>query len=79
MADAQLISMLRTGQEDLQWFDSNLDKLIKEFNNQFIAFRNKEVIESREYLDQLLASLKEQNIDASNVFIKFVSKIKSIL
>lgn len=79
MTDAQLVSMIRNGQEDLQWFDSNLDKLMKEFNNQFIAFRNKEVIESSEDLEKLVSSLKKQNIETSNVFIKFVSKIKSIL
>lgn len=79
MADAELVSMLRSGQEDLQWFDSNLSSLIEGFNNRFVAFRNKKVIESSSELDKLISSLKKNGIDTSNVFIKFVSKVRHIL
>ena len=79
MADAQLISMLKSGQEDLEWFDSNLNKLISEFNNKFIAFSNKKVIESDNNLNELMVKLNEKGIDSSNIFVKFVSKVKYIL
>ena len=74
-----IVTMLKSGQDDLRWFDSNLDNLMKDFNNRFIAFRNKEVIEASEDLDRLISSLKEKGIDIPNVFIKFVSKVKHIL
>lgn len=77
MADMQLVQMLKSGQEDLEWFDSNLNVLLKDFNNMFIAFRNKKVIESDQDLNRLIEKLKD--VDTSNVFVKFVSKVKYIL
>jgi len=77
MADTQLVQMLKSGQEDLEWFDSNLNVLLKDFNNMFIAFRNKKVIESDQDLNRLMEKLKD--VDTSNVFVKFVSKVKYIL
>ena len=79
MADMQLVQMLKSGQEDLEWFDSNLNALLKDFNNMFIAFRNKKVIESDQDLNSLMEKLKEKDVDTSNVFVKFVSKVKYIL
>ena len=79
MEDAKLVSMLQAGQEDLQWFDSNLSKLVKEFNNKFIAFSNKEVIVSSDDPEKLIEILNKKGMDTSGVFIKFVSKVKSIL
>ena len=79
MTNTQLINMLKSGQEDLQWFDSNLNKLISEFNNKFIAFSNKKVIESDNDLNGLMVKLNEKGIDSSNIFVKFVSKVKYIL
>ena len=79
MADTQLIQMLKSGQEDLEWFDSNLNVILKDFNNMFIAFMHKKVIDSDQDLNKLIEKLKEKDVDTSNVFIKFVSKIKYIL
>lgn len=79
MADSQLIQMLKSGQNDLEWFDVNFNKLISQFNNQFIAFRNEEIIDSDIDLNKLMAKLKNKNVDTSNIFIKFVSRIKHIL
>jgi len=79
MQDSQVVQMLQRGQDDLRWFDANISRLIAEFNNKFIAFGNKEVVESDSDLDSLMSKLKKKNIDISNIFIKFVSKIKYIL
>ena len=77
MADKQIVQMLKSGQEDLEWFDSNLNALLKNFNNMFVAFRDKKVIESDHDLDKLMEKLKDA--DTSNIFVKFVSKVKYIL
>ncbi len=74
-----IMQMLVNGQNDLSWFESNLESLRLKYNNEFIAFYNKGVIEHDSNLDSLMKKLKSKNIDLSNVFIKFVSKIKSIL
>jgi len=76
---AEIIQMLKTGQDDLAWFDSNLNTLVNKYNNKFIAFHNHEIIDFDNEVDKLMKKLKNNNIDTSNVFIKFVSKIKAIL
>jgi len=73
----EIPQMILAGQEDLAWFESNINKLISKYNNKFIAFHNKKVIESDSDLDNLMKKLK--GVDTSNILIKFVSKIKSIL
>lgn len=79
MEEMSVVQMLESGQNDLLWFNSKLNWLISKYNNQFIAFRNEEVIDSDPNLEKLLKRLKLKNIDISNVFIEFVSRIKSIL
>lgn len=79
MADQEIVQMLESAQEDLKWFDINLTKFISEFNNRFIAFRNKSVLDSDTDFDKLLSKLKTKKIDASNVLVRFVSKVKYIL
>ena len=79
MTDTQLVQMLKSGQEDLEWFDANLNLLISKFNENFIAFRNKQVIEYDQDINKLMEKLKKSKIDTSNIFVKFVSKVKYIL
>ena len=74
-----IVQMLISGQDDIIWFESNLSYLKSKYDNRFIAFHNKEVIESDTNLDNLLRKLHDKNVDTSNIFIKFISKIKSIL
>lgn len=79
MESQSIVQMLVSGQSDLEWFNSNLNSLISKFNNQFIAFKNKIVVDSDSDLNRLMLKLKEKNIDTSNIFIKFVSRVKFIL
>jgi hypothetical protein len=79
MVDSSVIDMLQNGQEDMIWFNQNSEILVKKFNNSFIAFQNKQVLDSDRDLSALLKKLKSEKIDVSTVFIEFISDIKSIL
>jgi hypothetical protein len=79
MNDEDVVQLLLQGQNNLMWFNSNWNKLAKDFNNKFIAIENKEVIESDSDLDSLLDKLKSKGVDSSETMIKFISKIASIL
>ena len=79
MAEASVLQMLESGQNDLAWFESNLDSLKSRYNNKFVAFHNEEIIDVDTNMDNLMKKLKNKSIDTSNVFVKFVSKIKAIL
>lgn len=79
MENQNIVQMLVSGKSDLEWFNSNLDSLISKFNNEFIAFKDKAVIDVDSDLNRLMQKLKEKDVDTSNIFIRFVSKVKSIL
>ena len=71
--------MLVNGQNDLSWFESNLRNLRLKYNNEFIAFHKKKILEHDSNLDNLIEKLNGKNINPSNIFIKFVSKVRMIL
>jgi len=79
METQNIVQMLISGRNDLEWFNSNLSSLISRFNNQFIAFKDESVLDSDSDLNNLMTKLKQKGIDTSNILIRFVSKIKSIL
>lgn len=79
MEDISVLQMLESGRKDLIWFESNLDSLKAKYNNKFIAFHDSKVIDADTNIDNLINRLKNKGIDTSNIFIKFVSRIKTIL
>jgi len=79
MSEAKIIQTLINGENDLNWFDLNLNRLQTEYNNKFIAFQNEKIIESDPNFDNLMIKLKQKKIDTSNILVKFVSKVKFIL
>lgn len=79
MEEQQIVQMLVSGNNDLIWFESNLSRLLSDYSNKFVAFRDGTVLGADSNLDNLLQQLENKGIDVSNVFIKFVSRIKSIL
>ncbi len=74
-----IIKMLKTGQDDLKWFNANFSNLLEKYNEKFIAFYNKEIIDSDTDLNRLMSKLESRNINTSNVIVRYISKIKSIL
>jgi len=79
MTNNVIIQSLLQGREDVKWFNANSRTLKSEYNNKFIAFHDKKVLDSDKNLDNLMAKLNEKGVNISNVFIKFVSKVKAIL
>ena len=79
MSNTAVVDMLRSGYADMDWFDKNLSRLKKDFNNSFIAVQNKSILDSDKNLDVLMSKLHSKNVDMSTVFIEFVSNVKSIL
>jgi len=79
MSDTEIVQMIINGQKDLEWFNTNLERLKSEYDNMFVAFADKKIIDSDSVLDNLISKLKNKGIDISNIFIEFVSKTKFIL
>lgn len=78
-ANVSIVQLLRNGQNDLSWFSDNSDKFKNEYDGKFVAFHNKQIIDTDANFDSLLNKLRKDNVDTSSVFIKFISKVKMLL
>ncbi len=76
---SQYGELLLKGQEDIDWYNSHFDELVRTFNNQFVAIEDRGVVEADSNLDILFTKLTEKCIDPAETLIKFVSKVKVIL
>ena len=79
MSESMIVDMLLSGHNDLDWFDRKSGELKDLYNDKFIAFHNQKVIDADYNLTILIKRLKQNNVNISDVFIKFISKIKAIL
>ena len=79
MGDNQIVDMLVSGQQDLSWFDSHVGELKAKYNEKFVAFHNKEVLETDSDLNSLMEKLRKRNIDTASVLVRFVSRVKTLL
>ncbi|MBI2652864.1 hypothetical protein HYX00_05340 [Candidatus Woesearchaeota archaeon] len=79
MSNVEIVQMLIKGQNDLEWFYSNLDRFKSEYNDMFVAFSNQEIIDTDSVLDNLISKLRKKGFDISTIFIEFVTKTKFIL
>jgi hypothetical protein len=79
MGNMPAVQMLLGGREDLEWFTSNKEDLLTQYDMKFVAFCDKKILDSDADLEKLLTRLKRKGIDTSRVLIEFVSKVRSIL
>jgi hypothetical protein len=79
MGDADVVRLLQAGYSNLSWYEENLDSIKQEFDNRFIAISQCSVVASAKSVEEMMRELKKKNINASDVLIEHVSKIKSIL
>jgi hypothetical protein len=75
----QITSTLTRAYKDMDWFEANSKEFKKKYNNLFVAFKDKTVLDSDADLDTLLKRLKSRNVEVSSLFIEFVSTINKIL
>ena len=78
MQEAQILKMLTTFDSDLEWFKENLLSLKENYDQNYVAIENAEVIVHDKNIDNLITKLKQLGKDPSKVFIQFVSKVKAI-
>lgn len=78
MQEAQILKMLTAFDSDLEWFKENLTSLRKNYDQNYVAIENAEVIMHDKNIDNLITKLKQLGKDPSKIFIQFVSKVKAI-
>ena len=60
-------------QADTKWLRSNLLSLRVRYKGQYVAVKDRAIVESHENLKRLIAALKANGIDPGSVLIEFVT------
>lgn len=58
----------------IEFFRSHLNSITNDFNNQFVAIKGKEIVESGKTMEEVLTKSRKKGEDTSKLLIKFVSK-----
>lgn len=66
------LQLLKESEENIIWFQENLDYIREEFFNKIIAIKNKSIIASADNINELMRKLEENNIDPSEVLIESI-------
>ncbi|MBS1266587.1 MAG: hypothetical protein MAG795_00554 [Candidatus Woesearchaeota archaeon] len=72
------MNMLEKMDNNLDWYERNLNTIKNRFNESFVAIKDESVVASSKNLNSLLKQLKQKKINPNEAFISFVSKIKTI-
>ena len=75
----QVLELINRVESDLDWLDQNMPDLKKEYDQKFIAIKNKRVIAVGNFIEDVIKNLNLQNIDPSETLIYFISKLALVL
>ncbi len=73
------LELLKKSENDLEWFDENYEELKEEYDNEFVAIKEEQIISHNKDFEKLLNKLKAMKENPANITIKYISKIKMIL
>ena len=73
----QMLESLSTFEKDTSWFFRNKDKLLEDYENEFVAIENARVIDSDKDIDGLIKRLEGSGKNPATTVIKYVKKLKS--
>lgn len=73
------INLLLRAKKDLEWVRSNAGSFREEYNNRFIAVKNREILASSQTMESLLEALEKKGIDAGEVLVRYVSRVAMVL
>ena len=63
---------LKEMDEDAKWLHSNYNRLLTEFNDQYIAIKNQQPLEHDKDLDKLRERLEQRGIEPSQLLIEYI-------
>jgi predicted house-cleaning noncanonical NTP pyrophosphatase (MazG superfamily) len=58
--------------DDSKWLQKNYNELIKEFNLEFIAIRNHQVVAHHKEMNEFERELRQRNIAILDVVVEFI-------
>lgn len=79
MSQEEVLKNLIEAERNFMWFNNNLKHLLKEYDEQFVAVEKEKIVAHGDDLNEVSKELRDKGFNPSQVFIQFVSKIKSIL
>jgi len=58
---------------DLEWFKENSEKIRERYEENFVAIKNKSIIESAPLFSILIGKLEKEGVDSNLVIIKYIT------
>lgn len=75
----QNLKLLNQLEKDMDFLNKNMEFFKKEYDQKFIAIKDENVVAVGRLIEDVINTLKLQNIDSSETIIQFISKMKVIL
>lgn len=75
----ETINLLKSAKEDFIWFKENFKEIQEKYRGEFVAIKDKSIINSDVDYFELLERLKSQGIETSEVIIKKVLHPNEVL
>lgn len=75
----ECVQMLLRAHEDLKWYNDHLIVIKSKYQNRFIAFCNKTIVDSDTDFKRLLARMKRKGTYTGNTLFEYISDMKFIL
>lgn len=79
MSEQQVMELLNRSERELDWLSNNINSLKEKYDQKVIAIKDEKVVAVGILVEDVLENLRTQGIDASQVIIKFISKIVTII
>ena len=73
------LELLKKSEEDLEWFNENYEELKEDYDNEFVAIKEGNILAHNKDFEKLLNKLKTMKENPANITIKYISKIKIVL
>jgi len=70
----QELQMINEMEQDNKWLESHYEEIRKNYENKFIAIKNKVIVASSSTLDGIMKELEEKGENSSLVSIEFIHK-----
>lgn len=70
----QELETIKRIEEDNKWLQSNYEKIQEEFENEYVAIKDKNIVDRDKNFNALLRKLKKKDIDPAFILVEFIPK-----
>ncbi len=66
------LELLKESESDLEWYRDNSNQILKNFEGELIAIKNRKILAHAPNMEVLLSKIKEKNESVEEVLIEYI-------